>query len=963
MLKPRNISFFRIMTAGYISEETYRAIYPRKMFYELSLENCDSYDQNISAELRRLFEDSVVITNLFLLEKIEEVVELKNTRLLDIFVRCLRNENSLEINSLILKIGENIFLKKYAFISEASLKNMYYVTPGNLGKIINFRRLVLDCYIKFFSNPNSKEFINPCIDVDVIDGCCNVESPTLEKESNSIQSCEENPKTIEYQYSEVECSVTSEGKYLHLNDDLCGKYVLFLKSLDEEQIKPFKEFLEKKMLTCSTRFVNVVNEIGCRRFYEEFLFADPLEFFKLERVGKKTVYDFKQIKQSVIDFVVSKYNASVDNYDDEELRKEESQKDFIKKNNDDVIRKTQHAMLQKKLQSLLSLASVRAQNTVRAYSGNGDFIEDFVLKGKDLLYIKGVGLKTKNELNIIVNKLKLFVEFMPQKEISKEELFLADKENKYGDFIDKFSQNFYIENGHLPMTHIFESFIKQFVSYNKFFSTFNKIQPFFVGEQGEEISKIAKLKGYTSENVRHHYRETIKKINSIEIQDNKCFINGEFFACLEDWEYINSYLSTQNLFKATDLLEFFSDEKSNLNIEFLCVVLAQLYPEKFSILGQSSFLPTKKSNWNNLYIIKKEILDVFDFDKIFTLLDDFIQNQTFTITKSVSELLMDLFLPAWKDYNPSMFNEIEQIVTKFLIVERELFADFDNNFTIVGKKEENPNDIVYEMLKETNEPLSTDVIFEKIQEKFSNKYKSKDSFACRLREDIRFCALGVDRKISLTEWTHVKIGSIRDLIVDYLSKYDEPKHISDIVEFVLKHRDTSEKNIRASMHSGEQFKSFEDGFWGLSDKSYSDFFIQSESVRNHLVKIGQLEDFLREHKRFPIPSSQDKKECLLYVWWNRVNRKYDILEGDVKLEVERIHKVYGHLPKTKTDITWFSNCEACKDYILKYHCKPSNRTDEERNLLNWFNKAKEDFFEGDLSREKENAFIELTKLL
>ena len=949
MLKPRNISFFKIMTAGYISAETYRAIYPRKMFYELSFSDCYKFEQNVREELIRLFEDSIIIKNLFLLEKIEEAIRLKHTQLLDIFTDCIKEEDYSEINSLILKIGKNMFLQNYVFISEILLKNMYFVTSENLSEIIKFRSSVFNCYVSYFSNSNKEEYLNPCVDIEIIkEECCSVKYQEYEDESKE---------------EECKYNVALECECLSSNEDSYGKYILFLNSLDEEQIKPFNEFLENKISTCSTRFINAVNNIGYRRFYEDFLFADPLEFFKLEQVGKKTLYDFKQIKQSIIDFVVLKYNELGDNFVDSELWKKETQKDLTKKANGVVVSESLHVLLQKKLQFLLSSSSVRAQNTVRTYSGNSDFIEDFVFKNNDPLCIKGVGLKTRNELNIIVTKLRLLVELTPLQKKTEEELSLMDKENKYGDFIDKFSQDYYMENGHLPMTCIFESCVKRLVTYDKFFSTLNEVQPLFVGEQGKKIDDVAKLKDCSSENVRQHYRKAIKRINSIEIQDNKCFISGKFFACLEDWEYINSFFSAQSLFKTTDLLEFFSNEKNNLNIEFLCVVLAQLYPEKISILGQSSFLPTRKSNWNNLYIIKKEILDNFDFEEMFKLLDNFIQGTTLTITKSVSELLMDLFLPAWKNYDPSMFNEIEQIIIKFLILEKALIPDLDNNFTIVGEKEENPNDIAFEMLKEVNEPLSVDVIFEKIQEKFCNKYKSIDSFAYRLRKDIRFSVLGLERKIILAEWNHVKIGSIRDLIVDYLSTYDEPKHISDIVEFVQKYRDTSEKNIRSSMHSGEQFKLFEDGFWGLSDKSYLDIFIQSESVRNHLVKIGRLEDFLREHKYFPMSSSQDKEEYLLYVWWNRLNNKDDILDEDVKLEVERIHQVYGHLPKTKADVAWFSTCEAYKDYVLKKHCKPSNCTIEEKKLLNWFDKAMVDFSEGNLSREKENAFIELTKIL
>ena len=55
---------------------------------------------------------------------------------------------------------------------------------------------------------------------------------------------------------------------------------------------------------------------------------------------------------------------------------------------------------------------------------------------------------------------------------------------------------------------------------------------------------------------------------------------------------------------------------------------------------------------------------------------------------------MDTFFSAWKEYDFSIETELEQIVGKILIDELELIPDLALNYTLEGKKEEEPADIM-----------------------------------------------------------------------------------------------------------------------------------------------------------------------------------------------------------------------------------------------------------------------------
>ena len=113
---------------------------------------------------------------------------------------------------------------------------------------------------------------------------------------------------------------------------------------------------------------------------------------------------------------------------------------------------------------------------------------------------------------------------------------------------------------------------------------------------------------------------------------------------------------------------------------------------------------------------------------------------------------MDTFFSAWKEYDFSIQTELEQIVGKILIDELELIPDLALNYTLEGKKEEDPADILYNLLNNAGDPLSIDELFEQICVTLPNKYKSSNSLRAIITRDPRLCLLGVNNMVALSEW-------------------------------------------------------------------------------------------------------------------------------------------------------------------------------------------------------------------
>ena len=132
--------------------------------------------------------------------------------------------------------------------------------------------------------------------------------------------------------------------------------------------------------------------------------------------------------------------------------------------------------------------------------------------------------------------------------------------------------------------------------------------------------------------------------------------------------------------------------------------------------------------------------------------------------------------------------------------------------------------------------MTVDNIFTELDKTFPNRYKSSDSVRALVANDPRICMIGKASLVGLLEWKHIKIGSIRDIIVHFLSKFDEPQPVAKIVEYVQQYRDSTEKSIRSSMGSGNQFVQFSGGLYGLKDKTYAEWYDIPEKRRSFALR-------------------------------------------------------------------------------------------------------------------------------
>ena len=946
MLMAQNISFYRIMTAGYLSAETVNAIKPKENLKDLSYIDCFDYEDSVACELKELFENDILREKLYCIEKVDEEISAGILDAISIVTNTLEGKSE-EIKAIVKKIGANKFMADYVLCSKPTLRNLYFVDDNNFEIIHEFSEEVYDKLIGYYRSLSLKN------------------TDSIEKSgANEDTNTTSEPFGA---YSALSGEGFHEKDLFVIDDDAlssenldCKKYILFLYSLNSEEFDKYIKFFIQLTKGVSIRMINGVKALGLRNFYVNYLFADELKFYQIRNFGRKSIFDLNKIKQYLVDYVISQYDLSHSDNIEKILSEEEKQKIFMSQSLKDRIGESQYNLLYSKLHELTSTASVRAKNGINNYAG--DFIEDFVDKKENLLNLRNVGRKTIIEIQEIIDQIQAVLSSFEEREYTQEEMFMIEKSNYYGPLLDDYAKEFYLKNKRFPMLHIVGNSLESLNS-NRLFAILNEVTPLFKNIEGNTLEYVANKHSLSKERVRQICNKEISKLNSLETSTNE---SGSYYATLsiaDDWAYLLEELQTKKIWDLEELECFLKQENTNINLPTLCMVLSNVFSESFTIIGRKPIsVSTRPTIWRNTYLVDRNLADAFDFNDMLNTLDDLICNSTETTIKTAQELVLDTFYLSWINYDYSLVDDLTFVITHILIQEQGLIPDIDYNFTIEGKKEENPGDVLYRLLFNNGEPLDLDSLYVLFKQEYPNKYKGPNSLKSIINKDPRICLVGVNNLVTLIEWEHIQIGSIRDLIVSFLQSHEEPQHIKKIVEYILPQRDTTEHSIRSTMASGDQFQQFAGAYYGLSDKQYPEWYYLSESERNSRQIIVNFETFLKANNHFPFNSSNDKNEKNLYHWWRRVTRK-NSNSNYLNKEIERISASYNLLPKTRTDYTWFKNCHAYSDCIKKNGRKPRIGVTGEDEMAKWFEKAFNDITLGKLSRERETVFIELSKLI
>lgn len=939
MLKAHNISFLRLLTVGYISSETYHAVKEYGTIGNFPIEDFDTFPEECQYEIKKLFFDEKIALTIALLEEADRDLEENKGVVMQVLNDVVALMNA---NDFIIQLGKKRFITDYAFCSREMLRGSYAVSIHNYADVVRFVNRFRLAYQARLVSQDDVAFVDSC-SANEVDGNQGTEGGTgfVGKDRIVIESNALSEQNKELSY---------------------GKYIQFLYSLNKEQFVPYEAFMMSQEF--SPRTINCIRNIGIRNFYVNYLFASQVKLLTIRNFGKKSYFELENVKQGLIDYVIRSCQDSqiVKACEIEEKNVQKVKKRTLK----EIAGEDKYQLIVAKYDELLqaSSLSVRARNGIHSYEG--DFIEDFVHSHKDIKLLSKIGRKTAGEIQGFVDGFRSYIDEIIGHDFSEEEKSLLLLKSKYGNFIDEYACDFYSERGSLPMFHIVEKILKEEQKYNNEIQFLNYLVPMLKGGMPLTLEQIAEKCNLTRERVRQICTKGIGYMYR-GIKPSKCdnLYYYKVVSQTEDWAYLTNKFKKEYVIKSSSVEEILKQENCNLTASIGLLIILRIFDGQYCVVGNRPYdMNTRsKSSWNNSFVVKKELVEAFDFDDMRCTLERYFEEHDAEeqICQTAEELLLDFFMSSWNMFESSEVEAVGTVVSEILMQEYGLIPDEELHFLIQGHKTLTAADVLFRVLTEKYEPMTVDELYDILQTKYSFKYKSPASIRGIVNSDARLCMVGVDNLVALTEWEHIKLGSVREIIVQYLEKFDEPKPVHDIVGYVLRYRDTTENSIRSTMYSGSQFRQFDNGYFGLADKSYPDEHLYAQSLE-FKERVKEMECFLIQKKHFPFASSEDNSEINLRQWWLR-NKSSDSLNDVQQNEIKRIQDTYWYLPTDKREVRWFSSFNQYREFVQEHDRRPSCYIEREKSLAEWFAKTQKEFVDGELSENEEKVYLHLCKIL
>ncbi len=247
--------------------------------------------------------------------------------------------------------------------------------------------------------------------------------------------------------------------------------------------------------------------------------------------------------------------------------------------------------------------------------------------------------------------------------------------------------------------------------------------------------------------------------------------------------------------------------------KFYTFAFAELYKD-FTALFLDDSTP------HNIYfLVNKKIIDRFDYigfyNEIYGLVND-------RVEEDYAVDYFKLIKNHLNDDNESTFKLAKPFCDKLVLKEFGLYKDKKNNLYIRRNTMKKISEYIIEVLEAYKKPMTLTEICEALRTMNIRVPQNIESLRSSILSIDEVTAIGKTSTYALKKWDNVKTGTIKELVYDYLIKYDDPVHISDITVFVNQFRKTNNKNILSNLKLDKTntFIFFRKGYVGLKEKNY-----------------------------------------------------------------------------------------------------------------------------------------------
>lgn len=601
----------------------------------------------------------------------------------------------------------------------------------------------------------------------------------------------------------------------------------------------------------------------------------------------------------------------------------------------------------------------RAENAISKFSFIDFFEQVICVKNYSFHTLAYIGRKT---IDFLIH-FKHFIENEVYRiaSLTEGEVVVEFSILKYGIVSSgEFITSYYERNRHFPMFWILQNIIEQ--KSDRSISILVNSFKVFQDHKIKSLDEIASELSITRERVRQI------RIDSVEMYFST---NSIFFEEIEDWNNYSSLICNDVISNnSPSIKNIIQQEQTNLSPFFIIQVFSVICNNNMNILGGYEITRSTEHEWRSSFLINHQLYEIFDFNLFRKFILDIVSyprsdNYIFDVDNYLR--FSCLF---WKSPNLDRIDSIKNIIYEILINEFQLYADVSGIVIIGATIEKHPSEIVYEILKQNKSPMKLVDIFIEFKKRMpDHKYVQAEQIRPSIASNKYITFINRSSTYTLIEWKHIKTGTIRDAIVEFLKSQDSPQKDSDIANYVLAFFPASNiSSIRTSIYNDtkSRFSFYKCGLIGLQTKkypsNYEEINIINKQKKSFEERLFDFETFLTQNLHFPFISSSDSTEVSLGRWWYLILSGKKFLTEAQALEVERIKNQYPEYESNEVKFIWNVYYNKMRCFLLENRRLPF-QSGPEKFLHVWLKKIKSDYMENNLSEDQRKKYIELCKLL
>lgn len=521
--------------------------------------------------------------------------------------------------------------------------------------------------------------------------------------------------------------------------------------------------------------------------------------------------------------------------------------------------------------------SVRSKNAISLHLKNNLKVKNFTEKvllseSFNVQNIKNVGAKCVPEIEIYISIIKNFILEVSQ---TRDENYLIALKNKF--LIQRTFDISLVPSEILESESIFQ------------LTDFLLNQNAFFDETQTVIVKLAlKLfnnqKELTLDEIAEQVdlsRERVRQIRKLCL--NELFNKLLFISVFNDDLFQKYSIDVESMYIEinTDILDKINQSNNtNFSREFTTYILSAYLKDGFSVVGnyedvlQPKYFNSRyKHNWNNFYLVEKELSSEFDFTSF-----------TNDISKRVSDRIEESYSFNFKSYlskfltnnNIDILDLLFPICEKIINEEFEIYLDLEENITFKRNTLKQVPEYIIEALEHLGEPSKLNEIYNWINRNYPEATKSEEALRGSCQRSNEIIYFGRSSTFGLKKWektrNDIKGGTIKDIITALLENSKTPLHITEILTEIHKYRGkTNERNIitNLKLDPNSSFIIFNQKFIGLASKQnnysiekYKNLPIQlgktikGKLINKEITDINQMSDFL--NKNYDLTTKETK---------------------------------------------------------------------------------------------------------